>query len=362
MAFEDEILNFLNKKKNVLLMGAPGTGKSRMLNRIASYFEGDGNDNTPRHNQGAKVPIPSSNRTAEVDFLKGKKCKVFRTVMHQNTKYRDFFTGFVPSTNGTNEYKIHEGILYKANEFAKQDNCASLLIIDELNRGPVVEVFGGSIVAMECDKRLSENNAKDKETQYFDLLNPQNGEFEEYAFSPNLYILAAMNQADVSVAPLDVAFLRRWVPIKLIPDYSVLEEKFGFSLDAPIPQSFETPNEIYYIATKALEEINRLIIIGKGADYQLGHGILLTEKDFNKTKEQALKHIVDIWKNIFTHIEELFFGDVNVISFIVNANKDKSPYKVKEEYFAGESKLILECEPITTSNILDVYTSVISHD
>lgn len=57
----------------------------------------------------------------------------------------------------------------------------------------------------------------DLATQFFEIINPVDGQMIEYAFSPNLYILAAMNQADASVAPLDVAFMRRWQSYKLTP-------------------------------------------------------------------------------------------------------------------------------------------------
>ena len=47
-------------------------------------------------------------------------------------------------------FRITEGVLYRASEFAKQPNSAALLIVDEINRGPTVQVFGGAIVAMEA--------------------------------------------------------------------------------------------------------------------------------------------------------------------------------------------------------------------
>lgn len=87
----------------------------------------------------------------------------------------------------------------------KNQSSAALLIIDEVNRGPAVEVFGGSIVAIEPDKRLAPDNTETINTQKFEIMNME-GNMEEYAFPSNLYILSAMNSADASIAPLDVAF------------------------------------------------------------------------------------------------------------------------------------------------------------
>ncbi len=361
MNLEKHILDLLDRKKNVLLMGAPGTGKSRLLNVIASMFEGAARSNTnPQHDLNADVPIPEGGIERDIPFLSGKTCRVFRTVLHQNSKYRDFFTGYVPRPGTENGFEISKGILYEANEFAKRTDCASLLIIDEINRGPAVEVFGGSIVAIECDKRLSADSTKNKQTQFFDILDPNTATLSEYAFSPRLYILAAMNQADVSVAPLDVAFLRRWVSVKLQPDYKILAEYFGFNPNEQLSERPERVEDVYYVVTKALEEINRLITIGKGADYQLGHGILLTE-DKATDVNSALKHAIEIWQTIYTHIEELFFGDASALSFILNANSEKSPYIKKEETFAGENKIVLECSDITETNIFDLYLSILHH-
>ena len=155
-------------------------------------------------------------------------------MLHQSSKYRDFLTGVMPDvrSKASGTFRITEGILYRASEFAKLPDSAALLIIDEINRGPTVQVFGGAIVAMESDKRLGDDGKPTNATQYFDLLNPADGELIEYAFPSRLFILAAMNQADVSVEPLDVAFLRRWAPFNLEPSTKVLRDYFGLPASA----------------------------------------------------------------------------------------------------------------------------------
>lgn len=359
MVNEQTILDLLYRKKNVLLMGAPGTGKSKIMNDVAKVFEATHTAVAqPVHMPSAPIPIPANPGTGVHPILSAKNRKVFRTTLHQNSKYREFLSGITPVIGSQNGYEISKGILYRANEFAKQPDSAALLIIDELNRGPAVEVFGGSIVAIESDKRLSDQNQPLQTTQFFEMLSPVTGKMEEYAFAPNLYILAAMNQADVSVAPLDVAFLRRWQPQKLEPDYSVLYGNFGVDATAPLPTSCQSATDVYAVAIKALEKINAVISIGRGKDYQLGQGVFLSTKPLSNNVADALTFVAEAWCMIYAHIEELFFGDCVSIAYVVNANSPKSPYTTKEVSFADETKMILQCENIDTQTIFDLYLSI----
>ena len=336
-----KILELLSSKKNVLLMGAPGTGKSRVMNEVAE----------PSHVPGAGIPIPAVAAPTGLDLAMLKKAnrKVFRTTLHQNSKYRDFLTGIVPELGAGGGYRINEGILYRANEFAKQDNSAALLIIDELNRGPAIEVFGGSIVAIESDKRLNDDNTATPATQYFEISNPADGQMVEYAFSSNLYILAAMNQADASVAPLDVAFMRRWQSYQLKPNYDVLYENFGVDRTQPISTVCSTASDVYSVAIHALEKINEL-------------GVFLSTKPKDNSMSSALQFASEAWSMIYAHIEELFFGDSISIGYLVNANSPLSPYKLEELYFAGETKFVLTCSDIDTSNIFNLYQAIAGRD
>lgn len=360
MVDKSKVLGLLSKKRNVILMGAPGTGKSKLINEIAECFEKNtGEIVKPSHEVGAVVPIPALKKKGiEAEFLKKKNRKVFRTTLHQNSKYGDFLTGILPSITSPGSFQISEGILYRANEYAKQDDSAALLIIDELNRGPAIEVFGGSIVAIENDKRLSSDNKILATTQSFEIIDPATGMMMDYAFSPNLYILAAMNQADVSVAPLDVAFLRRWQPCKLTPDYEVLEKKFGIDLKQEPSDKPETVQDIYLVAVKALRRINEKITVGRGEDYQLGQGVFLSTLPVDSSIGAALEFVCEVWDMIYAHIEELFFGDVVSIAHVINAESELSPYSTKEEEFAGEIKTTLTKMPITIDNIYDLYLAI----
>lgn len=361
-----EVLKNLQAKSNVLLMGAPGTGKSKLMNDAARIFEsGAAVLPSPSLYPDQAIPIPAvqeDHTTGELPMMRRRHRKVFRTTLHQNSKYRDFLTGITPRFDGSEGYRISEGILYRANEYAKQPDSAALLIIDELNRGPAIEVFGGSIVAIEADKRLSEDNTAGRNTQFFEILSPETGEYVEYAFSPHLYILAAMNQADVSVAPLDVAFMRRWMCMPLEPDYGPVYERFKIQRDRSIPPEDPTVQDVYHAAVKALEAINKKITIGRGAEYRLGQGVFLSTAPQGGTLEEALNFAVDVWAMIDAHIEELFFGDPVAIAYILNADRDISPYSLQEVSFAGETKFILSHGEINPGTIYGLYRSLLEEE
>ena len=361
-----DILKTLQAKSNVLLMGAPGTGKSKLMNDVARIFEsGVGINPIPSHHFGAAIPIPAvpeTNAIGTLPMLQKPHRKVFRTTLHQNSKYRDFLTGITPRFDGGEGYQISEGILYRANEFARQRDIATLLIIDELNRGPAIEVFGGSIVAIEADKRLNDDNTRADSTQFFEIISPETGSYVEYAFSPHLYILAAMNQADVSVAPLDVAFMRRWMCLPLQPSYGPVYERFGIQETAGIPPENPSAQDVYRVAVKALEAINKKIVIGRGAEYQLGQGVFLSTAPQGDTLNDALDFVTEVWSMIYAHVEELFFGEPNAMAYVLNADHSGSPYSLQEAAFAGETKFVLSHANINRDTVYGLYCSLLEED
>lgn len=363
MITAQEVASQLIAHKNVLLMGPPASGKSTLMNKVAEYFTAKGEpDYVPKHFPDDPVPIRNGSAGNGNPFLKNKKCRVFRTTFHQNYKNRDFISGIIPSFNGTNLYDVVPGILYEANEYAKQSNCIALLIIDEINRGPAVEIFGGSLVAIEPDKRLSENGEVLPTTQFFSIISPvaeTKGKMIEYALSPNLYILAAMNQADTSIASLDVAFLRRWFSVRVEPDYDLLYRTFGIDRDGNLPDVPQDPKDVYRAAFMALEKLNELVTAGIGAEYQIGHGVLYGMPRNPRDIAEASVAVFDVWNTMFSQLEELFFKQTSDLAFVLNSSSDSSPFHLETKDFNGRQVFVLESDQVSPENIYDVFRSIL---
>lgn len=348
-------LQLLARSRNVLVSGAPGTGKSKLLSEVAEAFESgygmSSSQGAPTHDPSAEVPIPPSAGMPNKNIPAPARTerKVFRTVFHQNSKYRDFVTGIAPSLSpsaGASNFVTVKGALYRASEHAKQPNGASLLIIDEINRGPAIQVFGGAIVAIEADKRLAPDGNKRTETQYFELLSPETGQTQEYALPHDLYILAAMNQADASVEPMDVAFLRRWEPLRLAPDEVALRSYYGLGPNSgnALPSDPSSAADALEASVRAWVSVNERLSLGRGHDFQIGHGVLMDTPNLSSLQLKEVLEVLCVgWAKIKAHVEEVFFGDVRGVAATLNAldGPSSNPFKLVETTFAGDLRLLL---------------------
>lgn len=332
------VLKALATRKNVIIAGPPGTGKSRLLNEIRELFRWKQSETGSAPT--AKIPLPRAAAPVPAwfpspDQLAGRV--VHQTVFDQNTKYRDFMRGLVPKVGEAGAFTVTSGTLHRAALHAGQAGNASLVIVDEVNRGPAVAAFGSALVGLEADKRLPTDGRATSTTQYFEILG-DHGENEEFALPADLYILAAMNEADTSVEPLDVAFLRRFHTYRLEPDESVLRQHFGAGpTPSPLPTVPSEPGDYYGALTQAFVKINEQILLGRGQAYQLGHGALMHQPADTTNVGAAQEYVATAWATLRAHIDEVFYGNTQAISDVLRAEASSSVYTLVESTFAGQT-------------------------
>lgn len=364
------ILELLKNRKNVLITGAPACGKTRLLNEVAdafiSAFVKPQTAVNPTHvvrpvSLPRSLPTTGGQPLPELPSPTRTQRQVFRTAFNANSKPRDFLSGLMPTLGAAQQgpFRVTHGKLIQANRVALLPDGAALLIIDELNRGPAVQLFGDAIVAIEADKRLGEDGQLGASSWPIDVLNTQTGETEPMHLSGHLYILAAMNQADVSVEPLDVAFIRRWERYPLSPSDGAIRDQLGATgPDAMLPGVPATPGDVVEAAVRAWAKVNERVEVGRGAEFMLGHGVFLGRRVLSGSQAQpftsvdeALNWALESWGAIYAHVEEVFFGDAFGIAATLRADGGSSHYRMESHSFGQDQRQTIRKPTLDAGNI-----------
>ena len=361
------ILTALKNYHNVLLYGPPGTGKTYLVQQVNAWFKNP----YPVPTYDSNTSIFSTDSTNEYVVAPERTNRESRWVtFHQGYSYEAFIGGLWPKPKGKLLLNLEpvDGVLLElARKVLVGNDTASLLIIDEINRGNVSRIFGEFITFMEPDKRLKEDNTQDS-FRTVSLRLPHTS--EDFAMPYHVYTLATMNSVDRSVMPLDAAIRRRFHIINLRPDYEALWGQL-FKLPLPINESTNFPTtpgllrtvEDYgRLAVRLLQQINLFLRALVGPDFEAGHAFFWSMKDAIDSGEstQISTSLCEVWNNrLLPHLQEMFRLQPALLGTVLRVGDDTPasyPYR-KQELPSGltslGNKADIETPPLTPENVND---------
>lgn len=260
----DKLVTLLKKKKNLILQGAPGVGKTFVAKRLAYSIMG----------------VKDIDRVMMVQF-------------HQSYSYEDFIMGYRPTKSG---FELKKGAFYnfcKKAEIDKKNDY--FFIIDEINRGNLTKIFGELFMLIENDKR-----GLSIQLLYSD---------ETFSVPENIYIIGMMNTADRSLAMLDYALRRR---------FSFYDINPGFVTDGFIKYRNSLKNDKFNRLIECVKSLNDIISSDEslGDGFCIGHSYLCNlSKD--KIDDKVLSGIVEY--ELIPLLKEYWFDEPSKVNnWIIN--------------------------------------------
>lgn len=250
----ENLVAVLRNKKNIILQGAPGVGKTFAARRLAWSMMEEKDD-------------------SRIEFVQ----------FHQNYSYEDFVMGYKPVEDS---FELKYGIFYRfCQKASNQPDKEFFFIIDEINRGNMSKIFGELLMLIERDYRGI------KATLAYNGL--------PFSVPKNLYIIGMMNTADRSLAMIDYALRRR---------FSFFEIEPGFDSEGFIHYQNGLNNETLNELVSKVKELNREI----AADKSLGKGFCIGHSYFcgkDVCTDEWLHSIVDY--DILPMLSEYWFDDTS---------------------------------------------------
>ena len=254
------LVDLVKNKKNLIVEGAPGVGKTFMAKRLAYSIMG----------------VKDVSHVMMVQF-------------HQSYSYEDFVMGYRPYENG---FKLKHGSFYKFCKKAEEDSENDyFFIIDEINRGNISKIFGELFMLIEADKRGEKNKIQ---LLYSDEL---------FFIPKNVHIIGLMNTADRSLAMIDYALRRRFAFFDLKPGF--ISNGFKNYQRELSDDKFDNLIEVMNLLN---EDIKNDESLGEG--FRIGHSYLCNIK---ADVDEKLNYIVEY--ELIPLLKEYWFDETDKVEY-----------------------------------------------
>lgn len=260
----NKLKNLIKRKKNVILQGAPGVGKTYAAERLAYSIMGE----------------KDTSRVMMVQF-------------HQSYSYEDFIMGYRPDEKG---FILTKGPFYNFCKEAEPDDKDYFFIIDEINRGNLSKIFGELLMLIENDKR-----GKQIRLLYQD---------EQFSVPENVHIIGMMNTADRSLAMMDYALRRRFAFYEFEPAFST--EGFKSYQASITNKKFDKLIETVVLLNKAISSDEAL-----GSGFRIGHSYFCTKEAVN---DDWLIAVIEY--ELIPLIQEYWYDEPSKVENWINKLKD----------------------------------------
>ncbi len=278
-----QVVDMLDRKRQVILYGPPGTGKTYHAERIALEVVARQNFNC--------LPSQLSDRQRDAVYGRGGADPYVATcTFHPMYSYEDFIEGYRPDGDG---FKLEPGIFKRMVTAAQaQPGKRFVLIIDEINRGNIPKIFGELITLIEASKRGTTSS-------HLPLSK------EPFTVPDNLLVIGTMNTADRSILLLDTALRRRFAFKELLPEPHLLRS--GAIADITLSTWLRALNR------RIVEQLGR-----DGRNLQVGHAYLMP----GGKPAATLSRIGEIIRDeLWPLLQEYCYEDPNKLANILAADK-----------------------------------------
>lgn len=328
-----QIVNALERDPNVLLIGPPGTGKSVALEDLQNIY-------AQNHAPGTPEFDPDS-WPGEWSISNGFEGRSESLVFHPSYAYENFVAGLFPkSSHGGIELEAKAGPLLCVSHWVGETDRKALLILDEFNRGSAAAIFGDMLGLLDKEKRSGANRsgahiqrpypsqAMPVPTAYRRDPGVEEQISHEVRMPRGVYIVAAMNSTDRSVAPLDAAMRRRFTVIRVRPDYESLASHLALSearLAQPLPLTGDpsqwTTEDISVLAINVLRALNERIEYCIGEDFLLGQALIWDLRGANP-QEQLRDLSIAVDAKVLPTLRMTFIDQDDVLAAIMGVPDD----------------------------------------